>query len=50
MRQRKVEELAKKYKVEMTDFQRIELMAKMDEEDDFYPPVDSAEVLEQSIR
>lgn len=43
MRERKIEDLARKYKVEMTDFQKAELMARMDDEDsDFYPPIASA--------
>jgi len=50
MRERKIEDLAKKYKVEMSDFSRAELMAKMDEDEDFYPATASADVLEQSIR
>lgn len=49
-RERKVEELARKYKVEMTDFQKAELMAKMDEDDEFYPAVDATQALEQSLR
>ena len=48
----KIEELARKYKVEINDFQKAEMMAKLDEEeeDDFYPPVDPGTAIEQSIR
>lgn len=36
----------------MNDFQKAEMMAKLDEEEEeeFYPPVDPGAAIEQSIR
>jgi hypothetical protein len=49
-RERKVEELARKYKVELSEFEKAEMIAKIDDEEEFYPAIESQKVLEQSIR
>ena len=41
MREKKVEELARKYRVDLSEFQKAEMLAQMDEDEEFYPPIES---------